>query len=118
MRVALSRELRTDCDEVFRRRNGVLYSGTHYICFRPSPNLGFRLREPGARRCIGMCTDVLVRQFLLAAGLLPPPKRRVIHVYGRAGACTEAEAGPLESLGVSVRVRTRGRKREKKEEKA
>ena len=28
-------------------------------------------REPGARRRLGMCKDVLVRRFLLAAGLLP-----------------------------------------------
>ena len=28
-------------------------------------------REPGARQRIGMCKDVLVRRFLLAAGLLP-----------------------------------------------
>ena len=31
----------------------------------------FRFREPGARRRIGMWKDVLVRRFLLAAGLLP-----------------------------------------------
>ena len=30
-----------------------------------------QFREPGARRRIGMCEDVLVRRFLLAAGLLP-----------------------------------------------
>ena len=35
------------------------------LCFR------FRIREPGARRRIGMCKGVLVRRFLLAAGLLP-----------------------------------------------
>ena len=53
----------------------------------------FRFREPGARWRIGMCKDVLVRRFLIAAGLLPKNEIRRKMRQNRLRPCLAKRCG-------------------------
>ena len=45
-------------------------SALHLQGLQLPPDSSDQFREPGARRRIGVCMDVLVRRFLLAAGVV------------------------------------------------